>query len=104
MASDAAAIVQDILPIPATTDPEHKVIADSMEEKPTESHALAMAEPDEKGAAQEDHDQEVVDLGWNEDPKNIQNPMIGGVRNEDFWVLVRRFNKVCRFSREQYQG
>jgi hypothetical protein len=94
MSSDAAAAVKDLLPIPASTDPENTYSADSMNQSPTESHALAVADHDEKGAAQEDHDQEVLDTGWNEDPRYIANPLIGGIKNDDLWVLIRRFNKV----------
>ena len=62
---------------------------------PTESHALANADHDIKGAAQVDHDEiEVKDLGWNEHPKDTKN-LVGGLRNDDLWLLVRRFNKVC---------
>ena len=64
-------------------------------ETPTNSHALAEADHDEKGAAQEGHfSHEVKDLGWNEHPKDVPNPMIGGLPNEELWLLVRRFNKV----------
>ncbi|MCJ1335180.1 hypothetical protein MMC09_000447 [Bachmanniomyces sp. S44760] len=60
---------------------------------PTESHALANADHDIKGAAQVDHDEiEVKDLGWNEHPKDTKN-LVGGLRNDDLWLLVRRFNK-----------
>lgn len=34
----------------------------------------------------------IQDLGWSEDP-HIPQPVIHGMTNEDFWVLVRRFNK-----------
>ena len=62
---------------------------------PTDSHALANADHEEKGAAQEDHfETEVKDLGWNDHPKDMPKPLVGGLRNEDLWLLVRRFNKV----------
>ena len=62
---------------------------------PTESHALAAADHDEKGVAQLDHAEvEVKDLGWNEDPKKVPKPLVGGLSNEELWLLVRRFNKV----------
>lgn len=65
------------------------------QEMPTESHALANADHDEKGAAQIDHGEiEVRDLGWNEDPKKVPNPLVGGLPNEELWTLIRRFNKV----------
>ncbi|KAI9746212.1 MAG: hypothetical protein M1818_000893 [Claussenomyces sp. TS43310] len=64
------------------------------EEQPTESHVLANAEPEEKGAAQIDHGEtEVKDLGWNEHPKDVPNPLVGGLPNAELWTLIRRFNK-----------
>lgn len=47
----------------------------------------------EKGSAQTDHREE-VDLGWNVGHKEISDPLIGGLGNEDVWILIRRFNKV----------
>ncbi|RKU39812.1 hypothetical protein DL546_000861 [Coniochaeta pulveracea] len=64
-----------------------------MSQEPTLSHALALDDHDEKGLAQQDHDHEVLDLGWNEEKKNIPAPLVGGLQNEDLWMLVRRFNK-----------
>lgn len=62
---------------------------------PTESHALANEDHDLRGAAQIDHNAtEVKDLGWNENPKDVPKPLVGGLPNEDLWTLVRRFNKV----------
>jgi hypothetical protein len=61
----------------------------------TDSHALAVADHDIKGAAQVDHNAtEVKDLGWNEHPQNVPKPLVGGLPNEELWLLVRRFNKV----------
>ena len=61
----------------------------------TESHALANADHDEKGAAQNGHNEsEVKDLGWNENPDDVPKPLVGGLPNEELWLLVRRFNKV----------
>jgi len=64
---------------------------------PTGSHALATADHDEKGAVQVhgqfDTDHEVKDLGWNEPPEKIPSPLVGGLPNDQLWMLVRRFNK-----------
>lgn len=91
-------IVRDFLPIPDTvtpvTDPEHKEVAHSITQSPTDSHALAQVEREEKGAAQEGHDAEVLDLGWNQHPDKVAKPLIAGLENEEIWLLVRRFNKV----------
>jgi hypothetical protein len=53
-----------------------------------------MAEPEEKGQAQEPHEAEVKDLGWQEPVSKIANPLVGGLPNEELWVLIRRFDKV----------
>lgn len=56
--------------------------------------AVPMADEDsEKGPAQIQHRIE-VDLGWDTESKNIPDPLIYGIDNEDLWILVRRFNKV----------
>ncbi|KAM3065561.1 hypothetical protein ACMFMF_011045 [Clarireedia jacksonii] len=63
-------------------------------EVPTESHALAVADHEEKGAAQFNHGStEVRDLGWNEDAEDAPTPLVGGLSNEELWTLIRRFNK-----------
>lgn len=71
--------------------------AASMTEKPTLSHTLAQnaLHHDVKGAAQAPHNGDVVDLGWNEPRENIAAPLVGGMNNEELWLLIRRFNKVC---------
>ncbi|KZF19687.1 hypothetical protein L228DRAFT_214489 [Xylona heveae TC161] len=64
------------------------------ETAPTASHALATVDHEEKGAAQEGHgDPEIKDLGWNEHVDQVPAPLVGGMSNEDLWVLVRRFDK-----------
>ncbi|OTB02417.1 hypothetical protein M426DRAFT_322696 [Hypoxylon sp. CI-4A] len=94
----------DILPIPATTqpvtEPEKLETANSLAEEPTLSHALATDDHEEKGLAQQDHQQEVLDLGWNEKKEEIPGPLVGGLGNEDLWLLVRRFNKQVYHVKE----
>lgn len=92
-------VFKDLMPIPDTDPTEHDGAATTILDAPTESHALAMeaakaAHPDEKGAAQVEHEEEVVNLGWNEPKDHIENPLVGGLSNEELWLLVRRFNKV----------
>jgi hypothetical protein len=78
--------------LPAVTE-----TTSALESAPTDSHALATQDHEIKGHAQMDHNEpEVRDLGWDEDPKHIPAPLVGGLQNEDLWVLVRRFNKVYR--------
>jgi hypothetical protein len=90
-------VYKDLLPIPHETDPEKEEKTTTITDHPTESHALAMEaarNPEQKGAAQVEHGEEVVNLGWNEPQEAVSNPLVGGLSNDDLWVLVRRFNKV----------
>ncbi|RDI88722.1 hypothetical protein Vi05172_g1157 [Venturia inaequalis] len=98
---------QDLLPIPhetaAVTNPEKKELSTDTTDTPTISHALAAeaaADPDSTGAAQQEHAEEVVDLGWNESAQEIANPLVGGLPNEDLWILLRRFNKQTYHFKE----
>lgn len=90
-------VYKDLLPVPAEDPTTREGVATTLTDKPTESHALAIeaaTRPEERGAAQVAHGNEVVDLGWNESKQEIPSPLVGGLDNEDLWVLVRRFNKV----------
>jgi hypothetical protein len=80
----------DILPTSATgtNDYEKQVQQESL------SHALATTEQEIKGHAQVDHVEEAKDLGWNEPKEDIAEPLVGGMDNEELWMLVRRFDKV----------
>lgn len=80
----------------AVTAPNDKPVAQSLTEEPTASHALAMEDHDVKGSAQQNHEAEVKDLGWNEPKEHIPAPLVGGIDNEELWVLIRRFNKVSQ--------
>lgn len=88
----------DYLPIPAA-DPtdinshEHNT-SEGLTGGQTFSHTLASDKHDEDGLAQQPHDKQVLDLGWNEKKQDIASPLIGGLDNEELWLLVRRFNKV----------
>jgi hypothetical protein len=97
--------IKEILPLPHTTqpvtDPHQVELHTDSQETPTLSHDLATRAAnnpgevmEETGSAQADHEEEVVDLGWNEPASQIASPLIGGMKNEDLWLLVRRFNKV----------
>jgi hypothetical protein len=90
--------IEDYLPIPAA-NPADAIL--EKQEKPgrlengqTFSHALATESQDDQGLAQKDHDEHVLDLGWNEKKQDIAAPLVGGMDNEELWLLVRRFNKV----------
>ncbi|QIW95700.1 hypothetical protein AMS68_001218 [Peltaster fructicola] len=103
MATGQGMSIQDMLPIPDTNTIAN---ADQIErshalgQEATASHALAVADHDEKGAAQQDHDAEVQDLGWNEPKEKVAQPLVGGMDNEELWLLVRRFNKQMYHVKE----
>ncbi|RMX95302.1 hypothetical protein D0868_11799 [Hortaea werneckii] len=100
--------LKDIVPLPdtdAALNPDKKEVTHALDEKATDSHALAVANHDEKGHAQQqpkqrDHEVDVKDLGWNESKEKIPSPLVGGMSNEDLWVLVRRFNKQMYHVKE----
>jgi hypothetical protein len=69
--------------------------ANALDDGQTLSHQLATSPvTDTFGHAHAEHDNEVKDLGWNEPKDKIAAPLVGGMQNEDLWVLLRRFNKV----------
>lgn len=94
--------VEDLLPVPHTTqpvtDPGHGEVSYTLTEDPTLSHALATDDHEDKGLAQQDHDDEVLDLGWNQRKQEIAEPLVGGMDNQELWMLIRRFDKVCTAS------
>ena len=72
---------------PQTTNPPPQ-------QKTTDSHALALADHEIKGAAQISGGTPIVtDLGWRSHPKDVDT-LVGGLPNEELWTLVRRFNRV----------
>ncbi|KAI0449934.1 hypothetical protein F5B21DRAFT_492764 [Xylaria acuta] len=103
-AASAYTAVVNVLPFPATTapvtNPNDHDLANSLAEEPTLSHSLAMADHDEKGFVQHPRDEEVADLGWHQRKENIPAPLVGGLGNEDLWLLIRRFNKQMYHVKE----
>lgn len=100
-AEKAAALgakVKDLLPIPSdtqpVTDPARTEVSHTLADDPSLSHALATEDHDVKGLAQQQHAQEVLDLGWNQEKQEIAEPLVGGLDNEELWLLTRRFDKV----------
>jgi hypothetical protein len=97
--SPVGTALADFLPIPhdsqRVTDPARVDTANALADEPTLSHALAMDDHAEKGSAQIEHeDEDVTDLGWHEKKDHIASPLVGGMQNEELWLLTRRFNKV----------
>lgn len=67
---------------------------------PTDSHVLSQVKPEEedRGLAQKAGvTNDVSDIGWGESDK-IEERIVTGLSNEDLWMLIRRFNKVCLLS------
>ncbi|KAL5416849.1 hypothetical protein PMIN03_001914 [Paraphaeosphaeria minitans] len=96
-------VYKDLLPIPAHDPREVHGTTPTLTDEPTESHALAMEaakNPELAGAAQMPHGEEVIDLGWNEPKEKVEAPLVGGLGNEDLWLLVRRFNKQMYHVKE----
>lgn len=89
--------IKDLLPIPSdirpVTDPAATEGSNTLAADPSLSHALATDDHNEKGLAQQEHAEEVLDLGWNERKQEVAEPLVGGMDNEELWLLVRRFNK-----------
>lgn len=62
------------------------------------SHQLAVANHELKGAAQEAGKEDgITNLGWQANAKGVDT-LVGGLPNDDLWLLVRRFNKASEPS------
>ncbi|EGO55643.1 hypothetical protein NEUTE1DRAFT_46952 [Neurospora tetrasperma FGSC 2508] len=95
--------LQDLLPLPAEDAQDilqskkaFDKSAGGLEDGHTLSHALATEDHKLKGAAQLKTEKEVSNLGWNEPKREIAAPLVGGIDNEELWMLVRRFNKASK--------
>ena len=86
MAASEGVVMKDLGTKPKT-DTDGGVLADSITEKPTDSHTLAVEAPVVEGGNPVDH-------GWNKDHPQDVARLVEGLSNEDFWLLARRFNKV----------
>lgn len=96
--STSGIVYKDLLAVPHTDPTKVEGTATTLLDAPTESHVRALQAAkspglEEKGAAQIEHTEEVVDLGWNEPKEFVAQPLVGGLSNEDLWLLIRRFNK-----------
>lgn len=85
-------------PAVPSSDSEPELVQRHEEDNPTASHELAEEskheDADMKGSCQFNHnDVEVKNLGWNDAVSKVPQPLIGGLKNEDLWTLLRRFNK-----------
>jgi len=97
-AGDRSPETADVQPVPTEngTNANGQESPKPMTDESTLSHALAKDDHEEKGLAQHGPDsRDVHDVGWN-DKRNLEEPLIGGIDNEEFWMLVRRFNQQIR--------
>ncbi|KAK0624984.1 hypothetical protein B0T17DRAFT_531609 [Bombardia bombarda] len=80
---------RDLLPIPAVNSDDITVPGQNggVASGPTFSHQLATDDHEQKGMAQLDHEKEVLNLGWNEKKEMIPAPLVGGMGNEELWML-----------------
>ncbi|KAK5680587.1 profilin, required for normal timing of actin polymerization in response to thermal stress [Elasticomyces elasticus] len=96
-------VFEDLHPLPndvsAATEPGKYEEAHAMGQEPTLSHALAMS-ADHGGHAQQDNDDDIKDLGWNQRNEDIPKPLVGGLPNDELWILIRRFNKQMYHVKE----
>src|SRR5690349_21261797 len=83
--------IRDLLPIPEANPADPTQAGDDM----TFSHVLANDDHEIKGHTQiRGGEDEIADLGWNEKKEDIAAPLVGGMDNEELWLLLRRFDKV----------
>jgi len=92
-------VYRDLIAAPEVTEPDRREQSNSIRDVPTTSHALAVQSKgvEAHGAAHEDHDGEVKDLGWHKPEEQIPSPLVGRLPNDDLWLLLRRFNKVSTY-------
>ena len=65
---------------------------------PTDSHILSQVEQDDKGLSQKPHaghTENTSDIGWGAPSHDFEKRIVAGLSNEDLWMLISRFNKVC---------
>ncbi|KAK0265730.1 profilin, required for normal timing of actin polymerization in response to thermal stress [Friedmanniomyces endolithicus] len=84
----------------AATRPDTREVSHAISEEPTLSHALADSANHGGHAQQFMKNDDIKDLGWNQDADEIPRPLVGGLPNEELWILIRRFNKQMYHVKE----
>lgn len=84
----------------SATGSEPELLEAHHQQAPTASHALAEDEDAPSAATRRAGEEvrqqdeiEVKNLGWNRDEGTLAPHMVRGLRNEELWTLVRRFDK-----------
>jgi len=88
----------------AATRPDTREVSHAISEEPTLSHALADSANHGGHAQQFMKNDDIKDLGWNQDADEIPRPLVGGLPNEELWILIRRFNKVSSSYYSSHEG
>ncbi|KAK8054879.1 hypothetical protein PG993_000106 [Apiospora rasikravindrae] len=61
-----------------------------------DAHVVAVSDADVRGVDQTEKHVEALpqtaDLGWNKDADDMPESLLDGMSNEDYWILVRRFD------------
>jgi len=76
----------------------------AISDEPTLSHTLAVSGNRGGHAQQSIMADDIKDLGWNQDADEIPAPLVGGLPNEELWILLRRFNKVSQPYCSSHEG
>lgn len=85
--------------ISTATKPETATKKAPLGQETSTSHVLATQDHAVKGAAQEaGKEAGITNLGWQKNAKGVDT-LVGGLDNDDLWMLIRRFNKASPLSR-----
>lgn len=67
-------------------------------EKRIDARKVAVSDADVRGIDQTEKHVKILpqtaDLGWNNDADDMPRSLMEGMSNDDYWVLVRRFDNV----------
>lgn len=71
----------------------------AFEDTPTDNHDLAQdqdqVEPEEHALVHTSSNRKLLDIKWKPSSRTVEETLAPGLSNEDLWLLIRRFNKVC---------
>lgn len=70
------------------------------EQEPADSRDLDEEEVDDTRLVQtRSTPKKTPSTGWAQSNKVTEEDLVSGLSNEDVWMLIRRFNKVCPIDR-----
>ena len=62
----------------------------------SDSYDLAQVPTTETRGSIESMNQRQQNIQWKPAKRTVEETLAEGLSNEDLWLLIRRFNKVCR--------